>query len=108
MRIAVDESGFTWDSADGSAHSATVLRAPAICVFERIDVWRDGAPFDTGIIHQIDDEGYDGFEGFEGLFGQLTQLKELESSTFKVGDELRIDLLRANIPESVYWSGMTG
>ncbi len=108
MRITITESGFTWQPADGAAHCATVLRAPAVCVFERVDVWRNGAPFDTGLIHQIDGEDYDGFEGFEALFGRLTLARELEASTFTVGDELRIDLLRANIPESDYWSGMTG
>jgi hypothetical protein len=107
MRIVVSEAGFIWVSDQGEQHHAVSLCAPAICVFERLDVWRDGAPFDTAAIHQIAEGGYDGFEGLEAIFGEPSQVRQLQPSAFKPGDELRIELLRANIPEADYWSGMT-
>ena|SRR5258708_25699280 len=106
MRITVTENGFTWEPANGPAQHAATLRAPLVCVFERLDVWREGAPYDTGAIHQIDGANYDGFEGLENIFGAPSQVAELHSSAFRMGDELRIDLLRANIPDDVYWAGM--
>ena len=107
MRIVVSEAGFTWVSPQGEPQHADFLRGPAVCVFERLDVWRDGAPFDTGAIHQIPETGFDGFEGLEATFGAPSQIRLLEPSMFKPGDELRIDLLRANISEANYWAGMT-
>ncbi len=105
MRIVVSESEFTW--ADGGNQKAKRLRAPESCVFEPIEVWRDGAPIDTGAILYIPAVGYDGFEGFEAMYGEPAQMRVLEPSHFKPGDEIRINLLRGNINEKEYWAGLT-
>jgi hypothetical protein len=106
MRIVVRANEFVWVGEDAT-ECAKSLRAPESCIFEQFEIWRNGEPFDTGAILYIAEQGYDGFEGFDVLFGKHTCLRVLEPSQFQQGDEIRINLLRGNIPEADYWAGLT-
>lgn len=107
MRILVTESEFVWRDGRGKAHKATLLHPPENCIFENIELMRDGAVHDTGAVRHIPEAGHDGFDGFEVLFGERQTFKTLEPSQFQPGDQIVIDLLRANIPEADYWKGLT-
>lgn len=106
MQLVVKDGRFIWTAKDGRTHSAESLHAPAICVFEPVEVWRNDACHDTAAVLFIPAEGYDGFEGFEVLLGAHKAVRTLEPSIFQEGDEIRINLLRGNLPEPDYWAGM--
>jgi hypothetical protein len=106
MNLVVRGDAFVWTAKDGQTRSAGSLHAPAICVFEPVEIWRDGASYDSAAVLFIPAEGYDGFEGFEVLLGEHKAVRTLEPSMFQEGDEIRINLLRGNLPELDYWAGM--
>jgi hypothetical protein len=106
MRLLVTEKEFVWRNGE-EARKASELHPPETCIFEEIEVVRNGAVLDTGTIRHLPEEGYDAFEGFEVLCGERKAFKVLKPSLFKPGDEVVINLLRANVPEQDYWEGLT-
>jgi hypothetical protein len=107
MNLVVRKDEFVWTAKDGEVRTATSLHAPSMCVFEPVEVWRNGASHDSAAVLFIPTEGYDGFEGFEVLLGEHKAVRVLEPAMFEEGDEIRINLLRGNLPELDYWAGMT-